>query len=354
MIKYIGSKRTLIPPLQAAFSDLQPGARVLDLFTGTTRVAQSLKALGLYVQANDHNHYAWMNARCYIEADGQIDTDAATQLITELSQTAPEPGWFTQRYCHEARFFHPDNGARIEAIRNRIDSLCLSPTLEAIALVSLMEAADRVDSTTGVQMAYLKQWAARAANPLQLRLPQLIAGPGKATCMDALECATAYSGSAAYLDPPYNQHNYRANYHVWETLMQWDNPEVYGVVCKRMDCKSEKSDFNSKRRIHAAFKAVVQALDVPRLVVSFSNEGFLTQDQIEETLREHGHVSTVAVDHKRYVGAQIGIYNPEGQAVGEVSHLTNQELIFVVDSSSKRAQECAARVASAVGPKKSR
>ena len=33
-------------------------------------------------------------------------------------------------------------------------------------IVSLMEAADRVDSTTGVQMAFLKQWAARSYNDL--------------------------------------------------------------------------------------------------------------------------------------------------------------------------------------------
>ena len=344
MIKYLGSKRTLLPHLEAAFMDLPKGSEVLDLFTGTTRVAQGLKSMGLKVHANDHNTYAWMNARCYIAADKPEVHEAATELLSELQTTLPSPGWFTQRYSHDARFFHPDNGARIEAIRNRIAQMGLGPDLEAIALVSLMEAADRVDSTTGVQMAYLKQWAARAHKPLRLRVPELLDGPGKATCMDALECARSFQGQAAYLDPPYNQHNYRANYHVWETLIQWDNPEVYGIVQKRMDCKEIKSDFNSKRRIEAAFTDVVEALNVARLVVSFSNEGFLTQDQIENVLRSRGHVTTVAVDHKRYVGAQIGIYNLEGQAVGEVSHLRNKELIYIVDPDAEQAEAAARRV----------
>ncbi len=344
MIKYLGSKRTLLPHLEAAFRDLPKGAEVLDLFTGTTRVAQGLKSMGLKVHANDHNTYAWMNARCYIAADKPEVHKDATEILSELQSTLPSPGWFTQRYSHDARFFHPDNGARIEAIRNRIAQMDLSPDLEAIALVSLMEAADRVDSTTGVQMAYLKQWAARAHKPLRLRVPELLDGPGKATCMDALECARSFQGQAAYLDPPYNQHNYRANYHVWETLIQWDNPEVYGLVQKRMDCKEIKSDFNSKRRIEAAFTDVVEALNVARLVVSFSNEGFLTQDQIESVLRSRGHVTTVAVDHKRYVGAQIGIYNLEGQAVGEVSHLRNKELIYIVDPDPEQAEAAARRV----------
>ena len=28
-----------------------------------------------------------------------------------------------------------------------------------------------------------------------------------------------------YLDPPYNQHRYATNYHVWETLVRWDAPD---------------------------------------------------------------------------------------------------------------------------------
>jgi adenine-specific DNA-methyltransferase len=47
-------------------------------------------------------------------------------------------------------------------------------------------------------------------------------------------------------------------------------------------------------------------------------------------LSEKGYVRSVAVDFKRYVGAQIGIFNPSGAKVGEVSHLRNKELLFVV------------------------
>lgn len=27
-----------------------------------------------------------------------------------------------------------------------------------------------------------------------------------------------------YLGPPYDQHRHYANYHVWETLVRWDEP----------------------------------------------------------------------------------------------------------------------------------
>ena len=40
-----------------------------------------------------------------------------------------------------------------------------------------------------------------------------------------------------------------------------------------------------------------------------------------------GAVRTLAFDSKRYVGAQIGIHNPQGEKVGEVSRLRNVEYV---------------------------
>ena len=54
--------------------------------------------------------------------------------------------------------------------------------LYPVLLTSLIEAADRVDSTTGVQMAYVKQWADRSFRPLELRVPELVAGAGRGAC----------------------------------------------------------------------------------------------------------------------------------------------------------------------------
>ena len=42
-----------------------------------------------------------------------------------------------------------------------------------------------------------------------------------------------------------------------------------------------------------------------------------------------GLVRTFESDYKRYVGAQIGIYNPSGEKVGKVSHLRNTEYLYV-------------------------
>lgn len=76
----------------------------------------------------------------------------------------------------------------------------------------------------------------------------------------------------ARLVPPYNQHGCLGNYHVWESLILWDKPETYGVACKRIDCKSRRSVFNSRTGIQNAMSAVLNALQARSLVVSFNNK----------------------------------------------------------------------------------
>ncbi|MFI5244737.1 MAG: DNA adenine methylase, partial [Gemmatimonadales bacterium] len=208
----------------------------------------------------------------------------------------------------------------------------------AILLTSLLEAADRVDSTTGLQMAYLKEWAPRSFNAMELRMPVLIPCPGAALREDANALAAAMAPvDIAYLDPPYNQHSYFSNYHIWETLVRNDTPEPYGVACKRIDCRVTKSEYNAKGRAWPAFESLVRTIPAKHLIVSFSNEGYFAHDDLVALLESaFGEVEAVPVDFRRYVGAQIGIHNPRGEKVGQVSHLTNREFLFVAGPGAGR------------------
>jgi adenine-specific DNA-methyltransferase len=158
---------------------------------------------------------------------------------------------------------------------------------------------------------------------------------------EAAECAGTHD--IAYLDPPYNQHSYFSNYHVWETLVRGDTPEAYGVARKREDCRTTKSDFNSRRAAWSAFSDVIARLDARRAIISFNDEGFFAVDEIRELLATRfGEVAALPVASKRYVGAQIGIHNPAGERVGEVSHLRNTEWLFVAGAGADAVVRAAA------------
>lgn len=340
VIKYIGSKRTLVPLICRVFESLNGVKSVIDLFSGTSRVGHALKKRGLQVHANDHNAYAATLARCYIQADREDVIEDATRLIAELNRLPGRAGYFTETFCIKSRFFQPKNGERIDAIREEIARKSLDPELESVLLVSLMEAADRVDSTTGVQMAYLKEWAPRSFQDLELRVPEVLprapAGKGSAHQMDALDAISCLEADAAYIDPPYNQHKYLGNYHIWESLVLWDKPPVYGTACKRIDCRKRDSAFNSRAKAADAMKAVINGVQATHLVISFNDEGFFTREEMEQMLAQRGEVLVIEQDYKRYVGAQIGIYNPRGEKVGNVSHLRNTEYLYIVTPDAAR------------------
>ncbi len=332
MIKYIGSKRRLTPAIGELFS--RSGASTaLDLFTGTTRVAQELKRRGAHVTAVDTARYAEVIARCHVATDARaVDTAALADALARLDGLPGRAGYVTETFCRHSRFFQPHNGERIDAIREAIEHEHAGSPLHPLLLTSLLYAADRVDSTTGLQMAYVKSWAPRSYRPLELRPPELIDGPGTALRGDACALAARLPEVGfAYLDPPYNQHRYYTNYHVWETLVAWDAPEHYGVACKRADCRDDatRSVFNSRREMPAALAALVAAVRAEVLVLSYNDESWVGLDDLVEMCSVRGDVAVLAFDAKRYVGAQIGIHNPKGEKVGSVSHLRNVEYLLV-------------------------
>ena len=290
MIKYIGSKRTLVPRILAyakAIRDLTGARTACDMFTGTTRVAQALKRAGFRVTANDLASYSEVLGITYIEADADEHRGPLTAAkIGHLNWLEGRHGYFTETFCVQSRYFKPANGRRIDAIRGEIERICDDRVERAILLTSLLEAADRVDSTTGLQMAYLKEWAPRASNPLELRLPVLIPGSGVAVRGDANALAAGMKPvDIAYLDPPYNQHSYYSNYHIWETLVRGDSPDSYGVARKRIDCRVTKSEYNAKGRAWAAFESLVRTIPARHLIVSFSDEGYFARDDPRRTAR---------------------------------------------------------------------
>jgi len=342
VIKYLGSKRLLVGVLGDIAEAV--GARTaLDLFTGTTRVAQELKRRGLHVTAADVASYSAVFSDCYVATDAdQVDLAELDDALASLAAVPGVRGYVTETFCERSRYFQPHNGMRIDAIRDAIEERYPASPLRPVLLTSLLDAADRVDSTTGLQMAYLKSWSPRSYDDLSLRRPDLLPGAGRTVHGDALATATAVPRvDLAYLDPPYNQHRYFTNYHVWETLVRWDAPEHYGIACKRVDARDDatKSVFNRKREMPLALEQLISSVDAEVVVVSYNDESWVTAEQMTGWLRDAGHeeVGVLGFESRRYVGARIGIFNGDGKKVGRVGRLHNTELVFVAGPAEKVA-----------------
>jgi len=332
VIKYLGSKRALMPVLETLFA-ASKATTAVDLFTGTTRVAAAMKQLGMRVTAVDTATYSEVFSKTFIELDATgKDLRELADAVRSLNALSGTSGYFTEVFCEKARFFQPKNGQRIDAIRSVIETDYKGGWMYFPLLSSLLIAADKVDSTTGVQMAYLKTWSRRSFLDIELQVPELLAGIGKSIRGDAIEQAPSLGPfDLAYLDPPYNQHRYFGNYHIWETLVRWDQPEFYGIANKRIDTRSKenKSDFNSKLTLPAALARLISELDVKTLVLSYNNESWLSRRELTNMCSRFEAVEILDFDSKRYVGSQIGGYNQSGRLVGKPGAHRNLEHIVI-------------------------
>lgn len=335
MIKYIGSKRLLLDDIYACVDSNYN--TFVDLFSGTSRVGHHMKKKGMSVISNDYATYAKVLADCYVVADRKKYLSDTQKLVDEYNNSNNKfCGYFTETFCCDSQFFNPKNGEKIDWIREDLEKKSLDPLLKSIMLTSLMEAADKVDSTCGVQMAYLKKYASRSYKALTLRVPDLVENLDgniyKSFQQDSnLLVKKLDPVDIIYVDPPYNQHSYLANYHIWESLCIWDKAEHYGVACKRIDTREKKSDYNKKRVAITAVDDLMSNLKCKKAIVSFNNEGYISRDEMQNLLNKYGSVSTEEIDYKRYVGAKIGIYNKKGKKVGKTSHLVNKEYIYALE-----------------------
>lgn len=326
-----GSKRRLIGNILEVIYNQSDGTvhSVCDLFTGTTRVAYSLKQQGMNVHANDLATYSYQFAKTYIGTDkDSIDQGLLQRKIDYLNSLEGVDGFITQHYSREARFFQEKNAKRIDAIRPEIDKIADNENEHAILLTSLLLAADKVDSTVATHLAYLKQWAARSNNDMHLVMPRLLRGTGSASNLEAEEYVTTQDTSKfdlVYLDPPYKTVAYFRTYHIWETITRGDRPELAGVPNRRADEKAFKTGFNSKKTVVDTMDNLFKNIDSRYLLMSYSDEGDVSIDTITALLDSVGRkTKLIPVQHDRYIGHSVGRNDKTGKKTGQVGGRTGE------------------------------
>jgi adenine-specific DNA-methyltransferase len=338
-IKYIGSKLKLLPNILDVVSGLTVVNSVLDLFSGTTRVSQVLKHSGYLVGSNDIALCSFLFSKAYIE-NSSLYNGVEDDLYTLNSLEGIE-GFITRNYAEGATsnnnindimYWRRFNTLKADAIRAEIDKMYTSWSKEwCILLSSLVLALDRVDNTVGVQQAFLKNsWSQRSSNKLFLQVPNITSGRcGKSYNKDSnvLVREVSKDFDLVYVDPPYTSHNYISYYHIWETLIRNDNPQVSGIVNRRVNYT--KSDYNTKKAPECFFD-LLKNINSKYILISYNDEGIIKVDDMTNMCLGVGKLDIFSVDYKRNVMSQIGICNKDGNVVGVPGKRDNKEFLFLI------------------------
>ena len=342
-VKYIGSKNRLIDGLLGTVSGLErdEGAprTLIDVFSGTTRVAQAFRGAGWTVSSCD---LAWATedyAALFLETRAS-EVGALRALAGELDalvvrEDVPK-GWLERTYSDApasapggsaVRVWQRHTSRKADAVRERIETWRVGGRVSEVMarrLVGLLILAlDVVDNTVGVQQAYLKKWCRRSFNELSLvgRVPPddwpCWSGPsGTHRRGDALSVPFS-PAHVAYVDPPYTAHSYATYYHIWDSVSMWDKPDVALKTNRRTDRVaghpdrdvSMVSEWNSRRTVLDAFRRLIERLPVRWVVISYSDDALVPISEIvsmAEGLDVCSGCRVEKVEHARNVMATIG------------------------------------------------
>jgi len=351
-VKYIGSKAALVNEILSfveANIPLGDPKTIIDVFTGTTRVAQAFRSKGWVTTTSDLSWAAEAYAHAFVLRTA-VSGARIPNLLSQLEALPPaESGWITSNYCDVVtaaggvvKMWKPANGRKADAIREQIAAWETAGDCshhEAMILVAcLIFALDRVDSSVGVQQAYLKEWAARASNPLELTDLPFPGGPAGSHFVGNALTIPYPAATVAYLDPPYSAHSYATYYHIWDSITRWDKPAVGLKTNRRIDRVSNSDEFdesmssswNSKKTALESFTRLVDRLPVKYVVISYNDESLVPLEMLVDTLKAKYTADRVVVKkipYKRNIMAQIG-NAAEAIADGAVAKTENNEVLI--------------------------
>ncbi len=327
-IKYTGSKKKIIPYIAQIISGLDDVKTVLDGFSGTTRVSQAFAQMGYNTTANDISHWSEVFATCYLKSN-QSDK-YYQEIIDYLNNLEGFDGWFTENYgadeAENKRPFQRKNTQKLDAIREEIDKLDLEWEDKCVILTSLIYALDKVDSTLGHFVAYLKKWAPRSHNNLLLKLPKRfpLTTENEVIRGDIFDTIANNEYDLAYFDPPYGSNNekmppsrvrYASYYHIWTTVILNDRPKLFGNANRREDTRDTKSasvfeEFRKDEDGHfiaiQALRKLIEETKSKYILLSYSSGGRATKDELFQAINENGKLlNTVEIDYKHNVMANM-------------------------------------------------
>jgi len=355
-IKYAGSKLKLLPYIYQLIKKVNPSS-VLDGFSGTTRVSQSLAQSGYRVVANDLSIWSEVFAKCYLL--NAKNAEYYAKIVKHLNSLPGVDGWFTQHYGGEPNSgssigedglkkpWQKHNTRKLDAIREEVDRLGFDDVEKSVLIASLILALDQVDSTMGHYASYLNEWSPRSYNTMCLQVPHLFhsSQPHSVYRGDIFNLLDNVETDLAYFDPPYGSNNekmppsrvrYSAYYHLWTTVCLNDRPELFGKAKRRKDTSDSISNsvFEEFRRDpdgrFIAVKSMEQLLRKAKakfIILSYSSGGRATAQELKDAISSSGEiVEIMEIDYRKNVMASMKWTNEWIRDTEE----PNREFLFLI------------------------
>lgn len=315
-IRYMGNKSKLLEYIVPAIQKVTPeNGVVCDLMSGSNVVSYALKEY-FTVYTNDVQEYSKVISDAVIVNQTDcISAQKAIQEIKPIYDDNREHKYYTYfADVYSGTYFSAKQCEDIDSIRYAVENI--KPIgKKSLYLFALMNSMCIVQSTPG-HFAQFMPSNHRRIIPLQqmnlweefLKKCDLYSNiyfsesSNKSFCMDYKDLMKSDEMKAVdtvYLDSPYSQEQYSRFYHILETVVKYDYPEVKFKAKYRNDRFMSK--FCYKKSVVNEFTNIFEycSKESKNLVISYSNRGVLPLEQLINTARKYfPNVEMTQVEYK--------------------------------------------------------
>lgn len=381
IIAYIGNKRSLLFLIYKALSNFglenASGLKFFDVFAGSGVVSRFAKSLNYEVYSNDWENYSFVINSCFLgvnksEIANLFGSEEEYKKLLQKINNLPEPSEQNQyiakyyapkefdiskaNYKTERLFYTRENALIIDKIRNYIEETfpannCSEENIKKrnILLAELLYEAGTHNNTSGVFKACHKGFGGHGKDALT-RILRKIELKGVVLEDSTFENHIFQQDAnilvkempkvdVAYLDPPYNQHQYGSNYHLLNTISKWDHlplnfdlnkkGELKEKAAIRHDWTETRSPYCYKETAIKSFEELITNLKAKYILISYSTDGIIPFDEMKRICMEKGEVSIVTNEYTTYRGGKQSNNRKN----------TNIEFILCVDTSKTNSQK---------------
>ena len=324
--RYIGSKHKLTDWIFSILSKECSGDSFADIFAGTGAVGAAAGGHFRKIILNDFlcSNYAVYKAFFEERAWSKKKIFALVNGYNRIKADSLGENYFSEHFG--GKYFSNSSAKIIGFIRQNIEDIRprLAEKEYYILLASLLYSADKIANTVGHYDAYFKNRILRDNFCMKIIYPL----PIKSLSIfkeDTNSLVKKIKADVMYIDPPYNSRQYSRFYHILETLVKWDSPDLYGEALKP---KRENMSDYCRESAKSRFAELIRDINAKYIAVSYNNtynskssssQNKITLEEIKNILSEKGKTKIFEKNY-RYFNA------------GNTDFKDHKECLFVTES----------------------
>ncbi len=256
------------------------------------------------------------------------------ELIDALNRLhVKNDGFIYRHYCFgsgsKRQYFKDENGKKIDAIRQEIQKWLNKEKIDEnthfFLLASLLESSDKVANTASVYGTYLKYIKKSAQKDLVLE-PAIFGASDNVHDVfneDSNSLIKKIYGDILYLDPPYNQRQYGANYHLLNTIALYDKFIPKGATGLR---EYNRSNYCKKRNVAYEFEELIKNANFKYIFLSYNNEGLMGEGLTRNIMKKYGKYHLEKKEYQRFKANKTQNRNHKSNSTFEYLHVLEKSV----------------------------